>query len=63
MARFKAYVSPILAEHIGQPVGDYVAQETVARINAYGALGYILPTEQNLSGHTGLGSSARRTVR
>ena len=42
-------VTPILLEKIENPIGDYIAQQIITRINNSGALTYQLPIEHPIS--------------
>jgi len=42
-------VTPLLADKISTPIGTYVAQEIVNRINRYGGLGKIQPKEKTVT--------------
>jgi len=46
--RYDHDVTPLVAEKIEVPIGDYIAQEIVNRINNYGELGYIRRLEAPL---------------
>ncbi|MEA2096815.1 MAG: hypothetical protein U9P73_09025 [Candidatus Cloacimonadota bacterium] len=39
--QYDSNVSPLVAEKIETPIGDYIAQDIIDRLNSYGQLGYI----------------------